>query len=136
MKYVYLPEKHISGRLHMHGLVTGGMSTRWLKDNARECGFGFKAQSEEPLSVILGAFYCLKYISKSLTERAYWPKSLHRVRTSQEWPKLQFEATAGNLGVSMRPISYAKWTDYYYNLKSEGWKIINVQNGEIEGVTF
>jgi len=120
----------------MHAIASGGMSTRWLKDNARECGFGYKAESEEPLSVALSAFYCLKYITKSLTERNYWPKSLHRVRTSQKWPKTQIEPFSRDLEVSMHPITSGKWTDYYYNLKSEGWKIVNVETGETEGVTF
>jgi len=136
MKYVFLPEKHHDGRLHMHALASGGMSTRWLKDNARQCGFGYKAESEQPMSVELAAFYCLKYITKSLTERAYWPKSLHRVRTSQQWPKTQIEAFARDLEVSMKPISASKWTDYYYNIKSAGWRIVNVETGDTSGVTF
>lgn len=136
LKYVFLPEKHISGRLHMHALASGGMSTRWLKDNARECGFGYKNESDEPLSIALSAFYCLKYITKSLTERSYWPKSLHRVRTSQKWPKTPIEPYGKDLGVSMQPIGSGKWTDYYYNLKQAGWKIINIETGESEGVQF
>lgn len=136
LRYVFLPEKHVTGRLHMHAMVTGGMCTRWLKDNARACGFGYKAESEEPLSVELSAFYCLKYITKSLTEHTYWPKSLHRVRTSQKWPKLELEPFVKDFDGIYKPISAGKWTDYYHNLKQGGWEIVNVQTGEIKGTTF
>jgi hypothetical protein len=136
LKYVFLPEKHISGRLHMHAIASGGMSTRWLKNNARECGFGYKAESEIPISLQLSVFYCLKYITKSLSERAYWPKSLHRVRTSQKWPKAPIEPYGADLGVSMKPIGSGKWTEYYYNLKQSGWLIVNIDTGESEGVKF
>ena len=136
MKYVYLPEKHLTGRLHMHGIMSGGMTTRWLKDNGRECGFGYKNESEEIFSIGLAASYCLKYITKSLTERKYWPKSLHRVRTSQKWPKSQNEAFDDDLGVSMKPISATKWTDYYYDMKKSGWRIVNISTGETEGTSF
>jgi hypothetical protein len=136
MKYAYLPEKHLTGRLHMHGIVSGGMSTRWLKDNARQCGFGYKAESEEPLEVGLAAFYCLKYISKSLAERAYWPKSLHRVRTSQKWPKSQFDAITRDLEVYMQPISASDWPEKSARYIREGYVLINTSTGERDGVTF
>lgn len=136
MKYVYLPEKHISGRLHMHAMASGGMSTRWLKDNARECGFGYKAQSDEPLSVSLAAFYCLKYITKSLTERAQWPKSLHRVRTSQKWPKVQLDAITRDLSVDLKPVNAEKWIEMETRYLREGYTLINVSTGETIGTTF
>ena len=136
MKYVYLPEKHLTGRLHMHGIVSGGMSTRWLKDNARQCGFGYKAESEEPLTTQLVVFYMLKYVTKSLTERAYWPKSLHRVRTSQKWPKNaqndDFEPLTGNFAM----ISANDWPAKSSVLMREGYVLVDIKTGEREGVTF
>ena len=136
MKYVYLPERHKDGRMHMHGLMSGGMSTRWLKDNARSCGFGYKVESEQPLSVELACYYCLKYISKTLTDRAYWPKSLHRVRTSQHWPKTPktalFEGFEGNFTTILSsewPATSAKWM-------RDGYQFLNLLTGEVEGITF
>jgi len=136
MKYVYLPEKHLTGRLHMHGIVSGGMSTRWLKDNARQCGFGYKAESEEPLSVALAAFYCLKYITKSLTTRAYWPKSLHRVRTSQKWPKNAQNADFEPLDGKFEMTSAVEWPKKSAVLLREGYTLVNIKSGEMEGTTF
>jgi hypothetical protein len=136
MKYVYLPEKHQNGRLHMHGIMSAGMSTRWLKDNAPYCGFGYKSESEEILSVPLACFYVLKYVTKSLTERAYWPKSLHRVRTSQKWPKSQLEPFVKDLDGIWKTISATEWLERSAKLIREGYEFTNVKTGERDGVSF
>lgn len=136
LKYVYLPERHKDGRLHMHGLISGGITTRWLKDNARQCGFGYKAEAEEPLSVQLACFYCLKYITKTLQFGEQWPKTLHRVRTSHKWPKSpnapEFEQIQGDL----KMVTSSDWLELSARLMREGYVFTNIKTGEIEGTTF
>ena len=136
MKYAFLPEKHRDGRMHMHAICSGGISTRWLKDNARSCGFGYKSESEEIISIPLACFYVLKYVTKSLTERAQWPKSLHRVRTSQKWPKSldsgEFQEIQGDFEI----VTSSDWPDKSAKLTREGYVFTNIKTGEIEGTTF
>lgn len=87
VEYLMMPEKHKDGRLHMHAIETANLSTRWWKDNARECGLGYMAEEEEIESVGGAVFYVTKYVSKSL-EVEKWPRRWRRVRASQGWPKL------------------------------------------------
>jgi len=86
--YILVPEQHKDGRLHVHFLATWTMAERWWKDNARECGLGFMAESEQPRSLAHAAWYIGKYISKQL-DTNQWPKGFRRVRPSHNWPKMQ-----------------------------------------------
>lgn len=83
--FIAVPERHKDGRLHSHLLITGHLGTRWWKDNARACGFGYKA-SEDEIKTLGIAGYISKYISKTLDEK--WPKGKRRVNTSRSWPPL------------------------------------------------
>ena len=93
--YILVPEQHKDGRLHVHFLATWDMSSRWWKDNARACGLGYMAESEQPRSLAHAAWYVGKYISKQL-DTNQWPKGFRRVRPSHNWPKMpQAERPAG-----------------------------------------
>jgi hypothetical protein len=83
--FIAVPERHKDGRLHSHLLISGHLGTRWWKDNARECGLGYKA-SEDEIKTLGIAAYISKYISKTLDEK--WPKGKRRVNTSRTWPAL------------------------------------------------
>lgn len=65
-QFVYLFESHKKGGLHVHMLVCGGLQTRWWKDNARECGLGYQAKSEQVDNAGLAASYVVKYIAKNI----------------------------------------------------------------------
>jgi len=120
----------------MHGLISAGLSTRWLKDNARSCGFGYKAEAEEPLSVQLACYYCLKYITKTLQYGAQWPKSLHRVRTSHKWPKSPVSADFEPIAGDFKMFTANDWPVTSAKLIREGFVFTNIKTGEIEGTTF
>lgn len=66
LNFVYLFESHKDGALHVHGLFTGGLSTRWWKDNARQCGLGYQAKSESVANAGLASSYVVKYIAKNI----------------------------------------------------------------------
>lgn len=87
IRYCLLPELHGNGRVHVHMIASGGVETRWLKDNAPSCGLGHQHKSEELTDTLGAAFYVTKYLAKSLTIDT-WPKNLRRIRTSQKWPPL------------------------------------------------
>lgn len=87
-QYILVPEVGKKGHFHIHFLTTGALGTRWWKDNARESGFGYSNdESERGISAAKTAFYVGKYLAKQLNNNV-WKKGLHRVRTSQGWPKV------------------------------------------------
>jgi hypothetical protein len=100
-EYLLTPERHKDGRLHMHAIWTYPVKTRWLKDEARACGFGYMNQIgrrghvdeaiENPHQV---AEYLAKYLTKQLGDDV--PARFRRVRVSAGWadvPKPENEYT-------------------------------------------
>jgi len=130
MHSVYLPEKHKNGRLHFHAISTFGGGERWLKDNAYMCGLGFKAESEELVSIPHAVSYVSKYITKSLDVGAYWPRSLHRVRTSQHWPKTPYEAENVIEGL-FKPMPADRFASLLSKWREAGWHVIDAHSGEL-----
>jgi hypothetical protein len=109
MKYVVIPERHQSGRIHIHAITLAGTNKRWWKDNARACGMGYMAEEEAVYSASGAGFYVGKYLSKQLSD-ARWKKGFRRVRTSLHFPKLPplprddnwvFEILKGGMEVSV-----------------------------------
>jgi len=84
--YLIVPERHVDGRLHLHGIVTCDLGTRWWKDNARRSGMGYMSEEEEARSRGGVIWYVNKYITKNL-ETDGWAKGFRRVRTSVKFPK-------------------------------------------------
>ncbi len=132
IKYVFLPEKHADGRLHFHALVSADLGTRWWKDNAYTSGLGYKAESQEPLSLISACSYVLKYITKSLQCGSAWPKHFHRIRVSHGWPKADLALTYGNLLDGCTVIHALEWSGKAALWRSEGYKLIDIRTGEIQ----
>lgn len=86
-QYLLVPEQHKDGRFHVHAIETAGLSERWWKDNARECGLGYMAEEDIARTPQGCSYYMVKYVTKSI-EYPDWPRGFRRVRTSQGWPKL------------------------------------------------
>jgi hypothetical protein len=87
LQYVTIPERHKSGRIHVHGIFDSVVGTRWWKDNARECGMGFQAEEDLVYSASGAGFYMGKYLFKQLSDER-WAKNFRRIRTSLYYPKL------------------------------------------------
>lgn len=64
--FVYIAEYHKDETVHIHGVFFGALGTRWYKDNARESGLGYMAESAKLNSVLQAVNYCLKYITKEM----------------------------------------------------------------------
>jgi len=87
-QYMLVGEVGKKGHFHIHFITTGGMGTRWWKDNARKSGFGYSNdESEGGLNPHKAGMYIGKYLAKQLRNNI-WKKGLHRVRTSQNWPNI------------------------------------------------
>ena len=87
-QYILVGEVGKKGHFHIHFITTGSMGTKWWKDNARKSGFGYSNdESERGLNPGKAGMYIGKYLAKQLRNNI-WKKGLHRVRTSQNWPKI------------------------------------------------
>lgn len=88
IEYAMIPEVGKKGHFHVHLICNGSMGTRWWKDTARSCGFGYSNdESDRFISAARAGFYGGKYLAKQLTWGTY-KKGFHRVRVSQGWPRL------------------------------------------------
>lgn len=84
--YFLIPERHKSGLLHAHMLVTTFMdSKKWYKNEAHKCGFGYMADVQSVDSSAAAAGYVTKYLTKD-AGGIEWPKGFMRTRHSQNWP--------------------------------------------------
>lgn len=84
-QYVLVPERHESGVLHVHMLDTFNLGKRWWKDNGRECGLGYQADSGFAETAGGAYAYASKYLSKQWG--IPWPRNFRRIRTSQKFPR-------------------------------------------------
>lgn len=89
-EYFLVPERHKDGRMHVHAIWTYPATTRWLKDNGRECGLGFKNQigrrghTDEAIDDVKQVSeYVSKYLTKALGDGV--PARFRRVRISRGW---------------------------------------------------
>jgi len=93
--YVRVYETHKNGRVHFHALtnwtpldykppkIKSDPGSRWLKDNAVQCGMGHQVKIELIHGHAgLAAAYVTKYLTKSL---AKLPPGVRRVQTSQDF---------------------------------------------------
>jgi len=90
--YMIVPEKHKSGRMHVHALWNAEVSQRWLKDNARKRGLGYQCKVVPVDHTGHCAKYVIKYIGKDLG--ADCPPHFRRVRVSHNWADIPQPTTA------------------------------------------
>lgn len=83
--YVYLPECHQDGTIHIHGIFAGRIETRWWKDNSRECGLGYMAESAKLDNALQAINYITKYITKEMG-KASVRKGFRRINYSRTFP--------------------------------------------------
>jgi hypothetical protein len=87
-QYILIPEVGEKGHFHLHLITNGALGTTWWKKKARRSGLGYMAEeSERNISASKTGFYVGKYLAKQLHNNI-WKRGFHRVRTSQNWPKL------------------------------------------------
>lgn len=83
--YVYIPECHKDGTIHIHGVFVGSASDRWWKNNTRESGLGYMAESSELESALQAINYMLKYITKEIGKQSV-TSGFRRINYSQGFP--------------------------------------------------
>jgi hypothetical protein len=84
--YLYIPEQHKDGSLHIHILAAANVSERWCKDNAAQTGLGYIGEYEPVRTAHKAAWYASKYLTKD-SHKLRWPKYFRRVNTSRNWPR-------------------------------------------------
>lgn len=89
--YVKVWEMHMDGTFHLHGLIDAVIQTRWLKNNAAECGMGYQVEIHPVDNAGQVAGYIAKYFLKSeaqQNEGEQFPKNLRRIEVSRSWIEL------------------------------------------------
>ena len=85
--YCRVWEHHKDGSYHMHLITNAAITTKWLKDNAAQCGLGYQAKMGKPINAGQAAGYVAKYMLKQSADdtlRTY-PKGARRIECSQNW---------------------------------------------------
>lgn len=83
--YVRVWEAHKDGSFHMHIITNAPISTRWLKDNAAQCGLGYQAKIDEAVNAGQVAGYISKYMLKAMPNSTHYPKGARRIEVSENW---------------------------------------------------
>ena len=89
--YVKVWEMHADGSFHLHGLIDAVIPTKWLKDNARECGMGYQVEIHPVDNAGKVAGYICKYFLKSqgsISPEQKFPLNLRRIEVSRNWLEL------------------------------------------------
>lgn len=132
--YVIVPELgEKRARYHQHMICSVMIKERWLKDNCAQCGLGYIADSQEAVNPGLVAFYCAKYITKSLSNGLHWPKTLHRIRTSRTWPRREIEPFSCE--ISLCPVVPKKFDDIRYEYGRLGYSFVDLTTGVVVDAT-
>jgi hypothetical protein len=114
--YVKVHEMHKDGTFHLHLILNAELPykpiykthypmifdgkiyeeqkvshyySKWLKDNAFECGLGYIVDYQPLHNNNAGcAYYVAKYLAKSIGDNAkHWVKGIRRIETSRTFPK-------------------------------------------------
>lgn len=124
VEYFAVPERHRTGRLHVHAIVATAekLPKRWWKNAARACGMGYQADLQEVIHEGGVGGYVGKYLAKTL-HVSNWPRGFHRVRTSRGWPKLPpLPPPEGwNFQTLGRSDYSTNWIDKF---RDAGWEIL------------
>lgn len=99
--YVYIPETHKDGTIHLHGCFAGSFGNGWWKDNSRESGLGYMSTSEKLTSVLQAVNYCLKYITKHMGTPQI-SKGFRRINYSVGFPNTKVSDSVGKWRVLER----------------------------------
>jgi len=127
--YVSIPERHKDGRMHAHLITNADIDTRWVKDNARECGFGYQADVQDISDTGQIIAYVIKYMRKSVGKNS-WSKGFRRIRTSHKLPKAPANESSGEWSVMMLKAIYVMLARY----AGEGYELVGADEGTISQV--
>jgi len=129
LQFIVIPEKHHDGRMHVHSLWTAGVSQRWLKDNARARGLGYKASVTRVGNALTAGAYVTKYIGKSLGDDV--PKRFRRVRVSRGWPEIPAPLTDTQLLRWEYVASNGALERIYAECRAKNINLIDLHTGQV-----
>jgi len=86
LEYMLIPERHKDGRMHVHAIWNAGQGRKQLKKIVRSRGLGYMLDVSHIAEPHNAVWYVTKYVSKDLG--ADVPAKFHRVRVSQNWPRI------------------------------------------------
>jgi hypothetical protein len=127
-EYMIVPEKHKSGRMHVHALWNAGVSQKWLKDNARKRGLGYQCKVVHIHNSGYAAKYVIKYIGKDLGTDV--PAKFRRVRVSRGWADIP-QPTTSDTGLQWEYVgTNGALQIVYAECQSKSYTMIDKATGE------
>jgi len=128
LSYLIVPERHKSGRMHVHAIWNAGVSQKWLKDAARSRGLGYQCKVIHLAAERNAYKYITKYVGKDLGSDC--PARFRRVRCSNNWTDLPKPNTADN-GLRWEYIgTNGALQIVYEQCQMRGYALIDKQTGE------
>jgi len=129
LMYMLIPEKHKSGRMHVHALWNANVSKKWLKDNARARGLGYQCEVLHVDGSGRAQQYVVKYVGKSLGDHV--PPHFRRVRVSQNWTRIP-DAQSELSNLTWEHVGTNGALEIIYReAKAKGITLIDISTGEI-----
>lgn len=119
--YVRVWEAHKDGSFHMHVITNAQVDTRWLKDNAAQCGLGYQAKIDEAVNAGQVAGYISKYMLKAMPNATHYPKGARRIEVSQSWVKWHEKDTDWRV-----VYSFEQAKGMSKNYKNHGWSVFDL----------
>jgi len=126
--YLAIPERHRDGRLHLHAIWNADVSTRWLKDNIRKRGGGYKCEAQSVYSMYDIVRYVTKYVTKQFNLEV--PPHFRRIRVSQNWPEVPKPTNALSILDWMHVANRTQLELCYYECKQANLRMVDVRTGE------
>ena len=126
--YCLIPERHQSGTVHAHLLVSAPAGSRFWKDNSAACGMGYIAEESAVDSSARAAWYISKELSKMLGGLP-WPLGFRRVRCSRGFPKMPPLDPPGDW--RFEPVGKGERLDYAErDYRRRGYNVISPDHAE------
>jgi len=119
--YVRVWEAHKDGSFHMHLITNAPVDTRWLKDNAAQCGLGYQAKIDEAVNAGQVAGYISKYMLKSIPNATHYPKGARRIEVSHTWVKWHEKDTEWKVVYKFEAAKHLA-----DNYKKHGWSVFDL----------
>lgn len=125
--YAWVYEPHNDHSWHVHLLSSIKQSTKWWKDNARQCGMGHQAKALTVKNRGMVSGYVCKYMLKAIDVYERYPKGMRRVTVSQNWPKLP-ERNLPTHFDEVTPLVNGQDPKRVYNiLRGQGYAVSDIQ---------
>lgn len=119
--YARVWEAHKDASFHMHLITNSPVNTRWLKDNAIQCGLGYQAKIDKTVNAGQAAGYVSKYMLKAMPWSTHYPKGARRIEVSRNW--VDWRKSTSDEWKFIQDFEEAQFKARQY--EKQGWKVFD-----------